>query len=191
MSVPSPHFLLFSESSKVAEPGRWRFLLRSSDGVDRLVADDVEPETRGERLELLTVVRGLEALDQPSRVTVISPSAYVEEGIRYGVPEWRRNGWCWEKFGQMIPVKNCDLWQRLDRALRFHQVECRRWGAGRAHGPRPFSAKARSKARYVVNRGARGPQFRAHVERIVEWCRSRLGPWPAWRGGRQPVSIRA
>ena len=127
MTALQPHYLLFSESSETAEPGRWRFVLRASDGSERLVADDVEPDTWGERLELLTVVRGLEALDQPSRVTLMTPSAYVREGIRYGVPEWRRNGWRWECFGQMIPVKNGDLWQRVDRLLRFHEVECRIW----------------------------------------------------------------
>ena len=136
MSVPAPHYLLFSESSQTPEPGRWRFVLRSSNGAERVVADDVDPDARGERLELLTVVRGLEALGQPSRVTLMTPSPYVREGIRFGLAEWRRNGWCWEAFGQMTPVKNCDLWQRMDRALRFHQVECRHWRIDAAHRPK-------------------------------------------------------
>lgn len=127
MIVSTPHYLLFSESSEAEESGRWRFVLRDSDGSDRLVAADVEPDTRGERLQLLAVVRGLEALDQPCRVTLMTPSTYVREGIRYGLPEWRKNGWRWESFGQMIPVKNGDLWQRVDWALRYHQVECRVW----------------------------------------------------------------
>jgi ribonuclease HI len=133
MSVPAPHYLLFSESSQTPEPGRWRFVLRSSDGGQRVVADDVEPDVRGERLELLTVVRGLEALGQPSRVTLMTPSPYVREGIRFGLAEWRRNGWRWEAFGEMKPVKNGDLWQRMDRALRFHKVECRHWRIDAAH----------------------------------------------------------
>ncbi len=142
MSVPAPHFLLFSESSQTPEPGRWRFVLRSSDGAQRVVADDVEPDARGERLELLTVVRGLEALGQPSRVTLVTPSPYIREGIRFGLAEWRRNGWRWEAFGQMIPVKNCDLWQRMDRALRFHEVDCRHWRIDGAHGRRGNSERA-------------------------------------------------
>jgi ribonuclease HI len=125
MQTSSPHYLLFSQSSEDRGLGHWRFVLESIDGSERLVADDVEPELRGERLELLTVVRGLEALDQPSRVTLISPSVYVREGIRYGLREWRRNGWRWECFGQMVPVKNRDLWRRIDRALKFHELECR------------------------------------------------------------------
>lgn len=100
------------------------------------MADDVDPEAQGDRLELLTVVRGLEALEQPSRVTLWTPSTYVREGIRHGLREWRDNGWLWEYFGRMVPVKNDDLWRRLDRAMEFHQVDCRTWRIDRAHGPK-------------------------------------------------------
>ena len=120
----SPEYQLYSESTKGDQPGRWRFVLRASDGSDPLVAEDVEPDVQGERLELLSVVRGLEALDQPSRVTLMTPSVYVREGIRYGLEEWRSNDWQWESFGRMVPVKNGDLWQRVDRAMGFHEVEC-------------------------------------------------------------------
>lgn len=97
------------------------------------MADDVDPEARGDRLELLTVVRGLEALEQPSRVTLWTPSVYVREGIRHGLREWRENGWLWEYFGRMVPVKNDDLWKRLDRAMQFHEVDCRTWRIDPAH----------------------------------------------------------
>ena len=91
------------------------------------MAGGTEEDVRGERLELLCVVRGLEALDHPSRVTLITSSAYVREGIRYGLQQWRENDWQWESFGRMVPVKNRDLWQRVDSALRFHRLECRVW----------------------------------------------------------------
>lgn len=133
MNAANPHYMLFSTSGGLSEPGRWRFMLRAEDGSGRLSADDVEPDVQGERLELLAVVRGLEALDQPSRVTLVTPSQYVRSGIRLGLAEWRRNGWRWERFGQMVPVKDCDLWQRVDRALRFHEVECRRLRRDPAH----------------------------------------------------------
>ena len=123
-NVSAPHYLLFSQLAD-AEPGGWRFVLRCSDGSQRLEAHDVEPGLHGERLELLTVVRGLEALEQPSRVTLVTASTYVREGIRHGLSEWRGNGWRWERFGQMVPVKNLDLWQRVDRALQYHEVDCR------------------------------------------------------------------
>lgn len=126
MTLPTPHYLLFSQS-RDGPQGDWRFVLRCANGSEQLEVADQEPHVQGERLELLTVVRGLEALDQPSKVTLMTPSKYVREGIRYGLSEWRGNGWRWEFFGEMVPVKNCDLWQRIDRAMRFHEVDCRTW----------------------------------------------------------------
>lgn len=133
MNVPVPHYLLLSEGNRDCQPGAWQFQLRSLDGSERLVVRDFEPDVRGERLELLTVVRGLEALDQPSRVTVVTPSLYVRRGIEQGISEWRSNGWRWEFFGEMVPVRDSDLWRRLDRAMRFHQLTCRpaRFGSAR------------------------------------------------------------
>jgi hypothetical protein len=89
-----------------------------------LEATDVEPEVWGERLDLLTVVRGLESLDQPSRVTLIGCSRYVQQGVQFGLSEWRSNDWQWEYFGQLAPVRDADLWQRMDHILQFHRVEC-------------------------------------------------------------------
>lgn len=125
MNVPAPHFLLFSEARGKDRQGQWRFVLQAADGSATLEAADFEPEVGGERLELLAVVRGLEALDQPSNVTLFTPSRYVNRGIAYGLEEWRRNDWTWECYGEMVPVKNGDLWQRLDRALSFHRIEFR------------------------------------------------------------------
>lgn len=132
MKPRAPHFLLFSESKpkeqKEKDPtGQWRFVLEAVDGSSKMEAADKESRVSGERLDLLAVVRGLEALDQPSRVTLVTPSRYVSRGFRHGLQEWRENDFQWESFGQMTPVKNGDLWQRIDRALDFHQVECRTW----------------------------------------------------------------
>jgi ribonuclease HI len=127
MNAPSSHFLLFSESNRTNDRGQWRFVLQSIDGADQIEAADVEPNVQGERLELLAVVRGLEALPQPSRVTLVTPSRYVNRGLNYGLAEWRTNDWQWERFGEMAPIKNRDLWQRIDRALEFHSVDCRLW----------------------------------------------------------------
>jgi len=127
MKATSPHFLLFSESSRKDPHGEWRFVLQSIDGTEQIEAADAEPDAKGERLELLAVVRGLEALPQPARVTLVTPSKYVNRGLAYGLKEWRANGWQWEHFGEMVPIKNRDLWQRVDRALEFHRLECRAW----------------------------------------------------------------
>jgi ribonuclease HI len=167
-----PHYLLISESSQLNSPGRWRFVLRPADGGERIVADDVDPEARGDRLELLTVVRGLEALEQPSRVTLWTPNTYVREGIRNGLREWRENGWLWEYFGSMVPVKNDDLWRRLDRAMMFHEVDCRTWRVDAAHSssvPTPQSHKESARADSVP------PIDGSRIEQI----REKLGDWRA------------
>jgi ribonuclease HI len=133
MKIPAPHFLLHSEAREKNRQGQWRFVLQAADGSAKFEAADLEPGVTGERLELLAVVRGLEALDQPSRVTLFTPSRYVRGGIAYGLDDWRANDWTWERFGQTVPVKNRDLWKRFDHATRLHEVELRGWRFDAAH----------------------------------------------------------
>ena len=125
--VAAPHYLLFSEASCSAESRTWRFVLQNVESRRRMVVSDEEEVMCGERLELLAVVRGLEALDGPTRVTLVTKSRYVSRGLRFGMTEWRANDWQWERFGRIVPVKDHDLWQRVDRALLYHQVECQAW----------------------------------------------------------------
>jgi ribonuclease HI len=162
MSAPQPHFLLYSNVEPENEQGQWKFVLQAADGSATLEAEDSEPEIHGERLELLAVVRGLEALDQPSRVTLMTSSRYVNRGLTYGLEEWRRNDWTWESFGEMVPVKNQDLWQRLDHALRFHQLDVRPIRLDGPHGLRgPYSGAVPSApSAEGPRRALRGPHFR-------------------------------
>ena len=130
MHPPAPHFLLYSEAAAAADsqqalPGRWRFVLRNEAGETALQAADDEDGATPERLELLAIVRALESLDQPSRVTLVTASRNVRRGLTYGLPLWRESAWQWERFGQMTPVKNGDLWRRIDRALAIHALDCR------------------------------------------------------------------
>ena len=125
--VAIPHYLLFSEASCSLESRSWRFVLQNVESRRRMVISDVEEAICGERLELLAVVRGLEALSGPARVTLVTKSRYVSRGLRFGMAEWRANDWQWECFGRTVPVKDHDLWQRVDRALLFHQVDCQAW----------------------------------------------------------------
>ncbi len=130
MSLAAPHFLLYAEAapgadSAACDAGRWRFVLRLPSGETSLEVADEEQEVSPERLELLAVIRGLEALSQPSRVTLLSGSRSIRRGLEHGLTNWREHDWQWERYGRLAPVKNCDLWQRLDRLLQFHAVECR------------------------------------------------------------------
>ena len=159
MNIPAPHFLLFSEARRKHRQGLWRFDLQAADGTATLEASDVEPHVFGERLELLAVIRGLEALDQPSRVTLLTPSKYVNRGMAYGIDDWRRNGWTWECFGHMVPVKNRDLWQRLDRASGFHVIDFRMKRFDGAHAlPEPEFAVQREGSGFRVQ-GSGAPRL--------------------------------
>ncbi len=130
MTPPAPHFLLFSETSgstSNAATGRWRFVLQSLDGQCHFEADDEENETCADRLELLALIRGLESLDQPSQVTVVTRRQGISSGLRFGLDTWRENDWLWERYGQMTAVKNQDLWKRVDVARQIHRISCRTW----------------------------------------------------------------
>jgi ribonuclease HI len=120
-----PHFLLFVETAQGNNQGQWQFKLKEANGTAQFEVSDIEPAVSGERLDLLTIIRALESLDQPSRITLTSCSPYIRQGIQYGITEWRDNKWQWEFFGYMVPVKHADLWQRMDHLLSVHAVECR------------------------------------------------------------------
>lgn len=175
MNVPKPHFLLFSKGERREDRGEWSFVLQAADGTATLEASDSEPELRGERLELLAVVRGLEALDQPSRVTLITPSRYVNRGIAYGLEEWRRNEWTWERYGEMVPVKNRDLWQRLDRAMNLHKIEFRNW---RFDPPHEDSSRPAKEAQAESNKTFTG----SRPATLRRWAIRFRARWRRWAG---------
>ena len=180
MDFTTPHFLLFSHIDHAQGSGQWQFVLRTKDGTQRFEAKDAEPELSSERLDLLTVVRALESLDQPSRVTLVECSDYVWKGVRYGLPEWRTNGWRWEFFGQMVPVKNSDLWQRLDRALRFHDVECQRRRFDRPNHPQEGVNTPHWNKKTVG--GLRG--------KLSDWLKYAAKLRTCFKNGSQPIACR-
>lgn len=184
MNVKAPHFFLFSESCVPRRTGRrgktqagqWRFVLEAVDGSARFEAEDEEPETEENRLELLAVVRALESLDQPSRVTVVSPSRYLSRGFRYGLEQWRENNWRWESYGEMTPIRNRDLWQRIDRAMRFHRVECRTWRFDPPEGGEPAQL-GEEKSGPRVRRRSRASVERPHASFELEPPATADGWW--------------
>jgi ribonuclease HI len=153
MQIASSQYQLFAEAKELpADEFGWHFVLQSPDRSLHLDVTDQEPGAAWERLELLAVVRGLEALDQPSRVTLLTPSRYVSHGLRYGLAEWREAGWLWESFGQMTPVKHEDLWRRVDQALEFHRVACRICRLDGAHIAPPTPEYVTQRSRPTVRR---------------------------------------
>jgi ribonuclease HI len=130
MQALGPHYLLFTDTvGRTCQEREWRFVLQPTGAGERITASDVEIDADGMRLDLLAVVRGLEALDGPSRVMLLAANRFVRRGIRRDLTQWREHGWRWERFGQLVPIRDLDLWQRVDRALSIHQVECFAWNA--------------------------------------------------------------
>ncbi len=159
MYASLPSFSLFTRpngegNSAQKSLKRWSFRLAADDGEVHLEATDFESDVTLERLGLLAVVRGLEALDQPSHVTLMNPSRVVSRGLRYGLDLWRETKWHWERFGQMTLIRNADLWQRVNAAMAFHRLECQRIRVESAHQwpKRPYFAarKRRSSAQALV-----------------------------------------
>lgn len=148
MIPTAPHYLLFTEAKDAAgskpSGGRWRFVLEQIGTTNRLEEFHDEPGTRGERLQLLAVVRGIEALEQPSTITLITSSKYVGRGIRRGLTQWRQSDWQWERFGQMALIKNHDLWKRIDQGMKIHQLNCRVWQFDPPHIRTQVSAESDS-----------------------------------------------
>ncbi len=132
MTAPKPHYLLFCDGNVSAnsenagsQRGRWRFVLEDLVSGEKIEATDQEIACAPDRSALVAVLRGLEALEQPSRVTLVTTSRYVTRGLQYGLSEWRDNDYSWEHFGAVQPIRNADIWKRIDRALAYHQVQCR------------------------------------------------------------------
>ena len=97
-------------------PGGWGVLLRWR-GAEKELSGG-EAETTNNRMELMAAIQGLEALKRPGRVTLTTDSTYVKDGITKWIIGWKRNGW---KTAAKKPVKNIDLWKRLDLSLAGHQ----------------------------------------------------------------------
>ena len=108
-------------------PGGWGVLLRSGNTVKELHGG--EPSTTNNRMELMAVIRALEALRRPCAVTLYLDSQYVLKGITEWLPGWKAKGW---KTASKQPVKNVELWQRLDDLLQKggHVVD---WRGVRGH----------------------------------------------------------
>jgi ribonuclease HI len=105
-------------------PGGWGVLMRY--GAEERSLFGGEKETTNNRMELTAVIEGLAALTQPCQVVLTSDSTYVLKGIQEWMPNWKKRGW---KTASKKPVKNVDLWQKLDRVIGEHKIDWR-WVKG-------------------------------------------------------------
>ena len=108
-------------------PGGWAAIVVAPGG-DTVELSGGEPHTTNNRMELMAAISALEALKRPSTVEMHTDSKYVQDGISKWIHGWKRNGW---KTADKKPVKNIDLWQRLDAAIQRHHVKWH-WVKGHA-----------------------------------------------------------
>lgn len=106
-------------------PGGWAALLRKGDH-ERLISG-AEPDTTNNRMELMAAIEALALLKRPSRVELTTDSQYLRQGVQQWMARWKRNGW---RTAQKQPVKNRDLWERLDQLTASHEIQ---WHWVRGH----------------------------------------------------------
>ena len=122
--APDPGVLLFTDGACKGNPGPggWGYILRHPQSGTEREDSGGDAETTNNRMELLGVINGLQALTRPTRVEVVTDSAYVADGSMKWLAGWKRNGWKRKEKGRLKPVKNEDLWRTLDGLLETHDV---------------------------------------------------------------------
>lgn len=125
-------------------PGGWGVLLQARRGAAVLKERELSggaAETTNNRMELLAAISALEVLERASEITLVTDSAYVKDGVTKWIHGWKRNGW---KTAAKKPVKNEDLWRRLDTAQARHEVA---WEWVKGHAGHPENERADELAR--------------------------------------------
>jgi ribonuclease HI len=125
-------------------PGGWGVLMRSPDGSEKELFGG-ELKTTNNRMEMMAVIQALQALKRPCNVTLHLDSQYVLKGITEWLAGWKAKGW---KTAAKQPVKNVDLWQRLD-ALALQGVHTIEWRWVKGHAGDPGNERADA----LANRG--------------------------------------
>jgi ribonuclease HI len=115
-------------------PGGWGVWFKRGDTEKELYGGELE--TTNNRMELMAAIQALEALNQPYSVTLYSDSKYVLQGITEWIVNWKKRGW---KTAANKPVKNEDLWRRLDAAMQKHEID---WLWVKGHSGNPGNEKA-------------------------------------------------
>ncbi len=125
-------------------PGGWGAVLVARDGDRELRSRELsggEALTTNNRMELMAAIAALEALERPAELTLVTDSAYLRDGVTRWLHAWKRNGW---QTADRKPVKNEDLWRRLDIAAARHSVA---WDWVKGHAGHPENERADALAR--------------------------------------------
>jgi len=123
-------------------PGGWGAILEWGDHKKELKGGD--PHTTNNRMELMAAISALETLKRPCAVDIHTDSQYLRDGITRWIHGWKKNGW---KTADKKPVKNVDLWQRLEQALTRHTV---RWHWVKGHAGHDLNERADELAREAI-----------------------------------------
>jgi ribonuclease HI len=139
-----PHVVVHTDGACSGNPGPggWGAILASGSHEKELKGS--EAHTTNNRMELMAAISALEALKVPATVDLHTDSQYVQQGISQWIHGWKRNGW---RTADKKPVKNTDLWQRLDAALARHHV---RWHWVKGHVGHELNERADQLARDAI-----------------------------------------
>ncbi len=142
-----PNVELFTDGACSGNPGPggWGALLRMA-GKERELSGS-EPATTNNRMELMAAIAGLEALQRPCKVRLVTDSKYVMDGATKWIKGWKRNGW--RTADKKTPVKNIELWQRLELALQPHEVH---WNWVKGHSGHAENERVDQLARDAIDR---------------------------------------
>lgn len=130
-----PEVLLFTDGACSGNPGPggWAYILRHVATNTEKKASGGERETTNNRMELQAVVEGLSALKRPVYVEILTDSEYVRKGLSEWMAGWKRNGWQRREQGKLKPLKNADLWKKLDELIQKHEVKLTRVAGHSGH----------------------------------------------------------
>ena len=142
--MSQPHVTIYTDGACSGNPGPggWGAILVFREHEKELKGG--EAHTTNNRMELMAAIAALEALTRPCRVDLYTDSQYVRGGITGWIHGWKRNGW---RTADKKPVKNVDLWQQLDAALKRHDV---RWHWVKGHAGHPQNERADALAREAI-----------------------------------------
>ncbi len=141
-SLPIVHIFTDGACSGNPGPGGWGAILRYG-GAEKELSGG-EALTTNNRMEMTAAISALEALKRPAKVELHTDSEYLRNGIMQWIHAWRRNGW---KTKDRKPVKNADLWQRLEEALKPHEIN---WHWVKGHAGHPENERADALARAAL-----------------------------------------